>query len=1011
MIESTSQRVPELDDRLLAVEDLFRRRLPGPAVAEFNRLPAADFAADPLNQGLFLSLKAEAILFAEDYEAALTVGAEARLALAPTSEHRRVGRTLWILSKAHSFLGNLVDAEARARDAISAYRRAEHRPGVVNGLTELVRIHILKSDYPRAAEYLQDALTFVDNDPAKERQLRGNLGRIKTLIGEFADADELLSEALNYDLEHDQGIAAARDYLSLGYLRYRTRRFAEAEELFTSAEELIEKHQLKRETLHLAEYRGELAFEKGDYRKARSILSAGLEQSLKLAPDSALVTQIGRRLAETLLELGDSERALTLSQQTLERSERLGERIEIGLCEALVGVVFARSSDVNDSAVEARDYYERGLSELRKVGDPYELAKALLRAGEVYKLSAGVESAPALERLAEAREIFERLNLDYLYALATFRYARRLFNTGRFSEGYAPLCAARDRFEALGDSGHLRQVDALLQSTANEAVAHSLSDSNTFALFGGFARESDATGAADSELMQTLQALRDRTNANRVITLAVNTGATESAELAEGAVAELTEFHSTETGDAESHARFSERFRKMLGQEFSLDSPTALIDSSRDPYIAELLENADHKDTHLISSVIVSPLRAAGKIVGYVYLDRVRMRAGALEEVAPFSQADLDFVVGISNFVGLQITQSQKAQLLEDNRRLKEQIQRKVGFPNIITQNSDMLELLARVRQVIDSDISVTITGETGCGKDLLAKALHYNSARSAKRFISVNCAALPETLLESELFGYKRGAFTGADRDKPGLLEEADGGAFFLDEIGDMPLPIQAKLLRVLEEKEVVRLGESTPRKIDVRIISATHKDLAEAMRRGDFRKDLYYRLCALTFRVPALRERREDIPLLIERFSANSGVTYSPEAMRALVSYDWPGNVRELENEVKKLTLVCGPQKRVEFESLSAKTRGEMEPEAGSRQTNFDAAAAAGIAATASGEDFALYDFIADHERRFISNALIRCHGVKKHAAQLLQIPESTLRLKIKQYDIDLANLGRFH
>jgi transcriptional regulator with PAS, ATPase and Fis domain len=272
-----------------------------------------------------------------------------------------------------------------------------------------------------------------------------------------------------------------------------------------------------------------------------------------------------------------------------------------------------------------------------------------------------------------------------------------------------------------------------------------------------------------------------------------------------------------------------------------------------------------------------------------------------------------------------------------------------------------------------------------------------------------VNCAALPETLLESELFGYKRGAFTGADRDKPGLFEEADGGTFFLDEIADMPLNIQAKILRVLEEKELVRLGETSPRKVDVRIISATNKNLKEELTAKTFRQDLYYRLTALTFRLPPLRERKEDIPLLVNHFLQESGRKMSAESMKHLVAYDWPGNVRELDNEVKKLVLLAGTSDEIQPEILSNKIFSGS-----SDENDFDS-----FRGFSTGDDddvifderYSLYDYLSAHEKRFIIRALVERNGVKKHAAALLNIPESTLRLKIKQYGIDLDNLDTVH
>jgi len=251
-------------------------------------------------------------------------------------------------------------------------------------------------------------------------------------------------------------------------------------------------------------------------------------------------------------------------------------------------------------------------------------------------------------------------------------------------------------------------------------------------------------------------------------------------------------------------------------------------------------------------------------------------------------------------------------------------------------------------------------------------------------------------------LFGYVRGAFTGADRDKPGLFEEADGGTFFLDEIADMPLSIQAKILRVLESKEIIRLGETTCRQIDVRIVSATNKDLKVEMKAGTFRQDLYYRLSAMTFHLPPLRERREDILFLVSHFLEDSGKTISPEALQILRDHDWPGNVRELENEVKRLILLTGEKKVIESGIVSKSIKGDSPSNGGkparpAQQLNGD---------IEFDDNYSLYDYLAEHEKHFIIKALGTKNGVKKHAASLLNIPESTLRLKMKQYNIELRS-----
>lgn len=228
---------------------------------------------------------------------------------------------------------------------------------------------------------------------------------------------------------------------------------------------------------------------------------------------------------------------------------------------------------------------------------------------------------------------------------------------------------------------------------------------------------------------------------------------------------------------------------------------------------------------------------------------------------------------------------------------------------SLLTRNAEMLELLAQARMVAGTDSSVLIQGESGTGKELLARYVHEVSPRAQAGFVAVNCSAIPEALLESELFGHVRGAFTGANRDHPGLFRQAHGGTLFLDEIGDMPASLQVKLLRALEERRIRPVGSTKEVEIDVRVISATHRNLSEAIQDNGFREDLYYRLNVVTLRLPPLRERRDDIPLLVERFlttlaenNNQEAKVYSPEAMAVLVGGEWPGNVRELQNVVER-------------------------------------------------------------------------------------------------------------
>ncbi len=357
------------------------------------------------------------------------------------------------------------------------------------------------------------------------------------------------------------------------------------------------------------------------------------------------------------------------------------------------------------------------------------------------------------------------------------------------------------------------------------------------------------------------------------------------------------------------------------------------------------------------------------------------MKAGASDYVLkPFSLAEMRIVLHKELAVG---------KLREENRSLREALGQRYAHPNVVARSAKMQEVLAMVERVAQTNSTVLLGGESGVGKDLIARAIHEKSRRASGPFIKINSTAIPESLLESELFGYEKGAFTGATSSKPGKFELADKGTLFLDEIGDVPPATQVKLLRVLQEREFERLGGTRTLKVDVRLIAATNRDLRAALEEGTFREDLYYRLNVVPVDIAPLRERREDIPelvqLFIARFSAESGkaiTSIKPEAMQMLVNYYWPGNVRELQNIVERAAaLASGPVLETGDIHLDAPR---------SKSTN-------------SGNNFLPEGMTLEQwDDEMIREALRRANGNKSQAARLLGLSRNALRYRLTKIGI---------
>jgi DNA-binding NtrC family response regulator len=367
------------------------------------------------------------------------------------------------------------------------------------------------------------------------------------------------------------------------------------------------------------------------------------------------------------------------------------------------------------------------------------------------------------------------------------------------------------------------------------------------------------------------------------------------------------------------------------------------------------------------------------------------------DAVEAIKQGAADFITKPFQFDALlHVLRSalEQRRLKSENAYLRSQLEDRYRIDGLVGHSAPMRSLFQLLETVAATSSTVLITGETGTGKELAARAIHHNSPRRANRFVAINCSAIPETLLEAELFGHVRGAFTGAVGTRQGRFEQAHKGTLFLDEVGTMSAALQAKLLRVLQEREFERVGDSHTIKIDVRVIAATHSDLKKMVADGLFREDLFYRLNVIPVQLPPLRERREDIPLLAQHFlqklAAETGraVTLSQEALRRLMAFHWPGNVRQLENVVERALAFSGGRSQLDVQDLSAEIQSQPAP-ADSSDAWFPE----------DGVDFDRY--IEAVELSLIRRSLERTQGNKRQAAKLLNLKRTTLIEKLKRLE----------
>jgi Nif-specific regulatory protein len=800
-----------------------------------------------------------------------------------------------------------------------------------------------------------------------------------------------------------------KSLLGLGVIQIRDGRFDEAKKLLEDVRaRAVEHGNLDLQETALSKL-ASLAIECGELDHALSLSREALDHARHLGDQNRMI--VNRcRLAESLIGCGRPAEAVGLLREGLQRALEKIEPDMLDYARMLLShaLLETPSADENDIRV-LLERCQEGFRRRRKARpllialvldmemrsrpgrpDPFEPVRMEF---EALRKRQGPEVEPEIfvrSRIALAAYLLGRgdasgaeeaarraVDICRESGLPSFR-ARALALLGEALERQGRDSNAREAFESASGS-----LDEAAERIADPEVRRSFLDRRIFRTVRE--RASRQTSAGDRRLLalyEMIRALNSETDPDvlleTILDMALRAASAERGMLllqqAPGDRFSVRLVRNLEKETEEDAERYS---RSIVAQAGAGRSILAL-DAGED----ERFRDLKSVSMYGIRSLMCVPLRSRGKIIGTVYLDS--QRAGSL-----FTQDDLRFIEAFADHAALALENArERAELESENRRLRDLAETRFRFGNLVGRSPAMQRVFHLIDKVATSELPVLIQGESGTGKELVARAVHFNGSRRRRIFLSENCAAIPESLLESELFGHVKGAFTGADRDHQGLFEQADGGTLFLDEVGDMSAAMQARLLRALQEGEVRRVGAERPIRVNVRVLAATHRDLAREAAAGRFREDLLYRLQVLLIQLAPLRERPEDIPLLIDyllqRISQERGrpAPRMERAVRTLLErYEWPGNVRQLENTLQRLVLLAGD---------GPITAAELESDDAFRETLLTSEGAA--------PTFSLDRGVGDQLRR----ALAAAEGNRARAAKLLGISRATIYRKIKQHGL---------
>jgi transcriptional regulator with GAF, ATPase, and Fis domain/Tfp pilus assembly protein PilF len=891
-------------------------------------------------------------------------------------DHRTVGEVGVTLGACHARLGRNSEAIEWLQDAAATFRRIDDSEGLVTALNNLGLVYKNLREWREATRFLEQALRIDERVGlyARMRDHHHNLGLIRYYLGQWDLAEEDFRKSLQIarDTGHRQGEAAA--LMALGRLSRRRRQLDKAEEGFRRAMALADQVGADRESALAREFLAEVEMDRGNPSAALALLSPALEMALKRAPEGDVVGELETRIGLAFLQMGKIDDGRTHVVRGAILAESVGDQLEVAVAERAL----ARLEAMRGSASGLETHIRTAVQGFEHLSETYELAVTLSTWGELLLLMpAGLRAQVDLEPVAESAKrsaaLFRGLGVLAMSAEAYLTMARLEAERERFDQALSHLEQAELWLHEAGDAGAEDRALSLRREIERQYVAVSLSTSNEFRALDEANRLFRDTSDMEGLLAQTVKLAVEHAGGDRGFVAYSSAGSRMDVVAQHGL-------------GRDRARRIMQLVQSMAGHRIGEAGPVYSSRVAADPRFSAALGGS----LEGVGSLVCVPLNFPSQALGMVYVDRFNDNLHGA-----FKQRDLNLLAVLANTAAVAIVEAQRSLLLMENQELRKQLKPVPGLDRVVSHSAEMADILKLLTKVGDSSATVLFLGETGTGKGLLAQVVHEISSRRDKPFVQVNCAAIPEQLLESELFGYLQGAFTGATRDKTGLFEEAEGGTIFLDEIEKVPETVQAKLLHVLDRGEVRPVGATRSKRVDARVICASNGDLRERIQSGRFLEDLFYRLNDITIRVPALRERREDIPTLAQHFlelysrqMEKPQKSFTPDVMKALLTHEWRGNVRELEKTVKRMVVLADEGAALDRSLLPAEIRD--------------------VAVDAKAVGRTLRSNVAQLERRMVAEALERNRWNKARTARDLGLSYPTLLSKIRGFKLERSRNG---